>query len=147
MAEHPRFRSKYDPMAMVKPNETEAQFMLTDVLRIMLWEAEQREAERNGLSDIERSKRWLLRACCSRWEAPTTLFDSTQSDLSVTGADIICNEEFPITSKGTGVVCTDKAGIHSHGYTSSFLPVLYAPWTCVKLNTLNKMLYDWSASR
>ncbi len=38
VAEHPRFRSKYDPMAMVKPNETEAQFMLTDVLRAKLFE-------------------------------------------------------------------------------------------------------------
>ena len=68
----------------------------------------------------------------SRWEAPTT-FVRQYTERSVgDGQDIIWNEEFPITSKGTGVVCTDKAGIHRHGYISSFLRVLYAPWTCVR---------------
>ena len=77
-----RFRSKYDPMAMVDSNETNAQFILTDVLRAMLFGAEQREAQgrlpctvlnstlqlvllmgadllRNGLSGIGRSNRRL----------------------------------------------------------------------------------------
>ena len=77
VAEHPRFRSKYDPMGMVKPNETEVQLMLTDVLR----------------------------------------------------ARLFCHEDLPIYSKGTGVVCTDQAGIRGHEYIIRFLGVIYAPWT------------------
>ncbi len=144
MAEHPRFRSKYDPMGMVKPNETEVQFMLTDMLRARLFEAEQREAEgrlpckvlhmgadllRNGLSGIECSNRKLKWDVLEVRSADEFVRQCAQSELSVMGEDMICREDLPICSKGTGVVCTDQAGIRGHEYIISFLGVIYAPWT------------------
>eukprot|EP01084_Bolivina_argentea_P152667 266276_1 len=51
-----------------------------------------------------------------------------QSDLDVSGEDIICHEEFPIYTKGKGVVCIDRDGISMNEYIISFLGVVYAPW-------------------
>ena len=55
-----------------------------------------------------------------------------QSELSVMGQDMICHEDLPFYSKGTGVVCTDQAGIRGHEYIISFLGVIYAPWTSAR---------------
>ena len=108
----PALTQQVRPDGEGEAHETEAQFMLTDVLRAMLFEAEQRKAEgrllckvlnfvlqlmlhmgadqlRNGLSGIERSKRKL------KWDALEVrsadfLRQYAQNELSLTGEDMIC---------------------------------------------------------
>ncbi len=84
-------------MAMVDPNETEAQFILTDVLRVMLFEAEQREAEgwllckvlnfvlHMGGDHLRNGLKWDALEVRSAYDF---MRQYAQSELSVTGEDM-----------------------------------------------------------
>ena len=85
--------------------------VLNFVLRLILHMGH--DQLRNGISGIERSKRRRQK----NWDslevksADLWLKEYAASSLSTTGEDMICHEEFPIYSKGTGVVCVDPVPI------------------------------------
>lgn len=69
----------------------------------------------------------LLRACWDALEVGRPddyVRQYAQSDLSVTGEDMTCHEEFPISNKGTGVEYTERRASTTTGTgTSALIPL------------------------
>ncbi len=117
---------------MNKPNESEANFMLSDVLRTILYTAEiidknmdlcriisymlliilnmSQDQLINDSSSITKSKRKI-----SFDDIDTNIYNCKYFlDNIMNGEDMVCHDKFPIYSKGTGVICIDKNGIEKN---------------------------------
>eukprot|EP01083_Nonionella_stella_P192771 712365_1 len=72
---------------------------------------------------VERSKRRLA------FDTPLAGASWWLRNVGYEGEAMICHFEFPIYSKGTGVICIAPDGMLANEYVISFLGVVYAPWT------------------
>ncbi|ETO29427.1 hypothetical protein RFI_07696 [Reticulomyxa filosa] len=135
---YPRYASKR-PLN-TPPGGLRAPFYMTDVLRSLLYKVEQQGdtmlqkvtsyairviltmasyfGKENKEVSLVQAKQIVQLSDCTSVEQHLAAYE--KNDITITKEGAICDEEFPIYSKGTGVVCIRPQGIPQYQFVVSF---------------------------